>query len=98
MLQPFLFVFADAAADGFAQRIADALNRDPIEYLLKEAGHDHANGLFARQTATARVEDLCIVDASGRRTVRAADVVGLDLQPGDRIGSRVSESIRLSLR
>ncbi len=82
-------VFSNAATDGFAHRVADTFDRDTVEYLLKEAGHDHADGFLARQAATASVKDLLVIDSPRRRAVSAAYVVGFDLEAGDRIGTRV---------
>src|SRR6266436_3781601 len=79
-------VLANPPADGLGQRLADALDRDAVENLLEEAGHDQTDGLLAGQAAAAGVEYLLVVHAAGRGAVRAADVVGLDLQPGNRIG------------
>ena len=81
-----LLVFANAAGNGQSQRIADAFDRDPIEDLLEEPGHDHANRFLAGEAAALGVEDQFFVDATAGRTVRAADVVRFDLQTGNRIG------------
>ena len=43
--------------------------------------------LVGRQTAGPGVEDLLVVDAAAGGAVRAADVVGLDLETGDRVGA-----------
>ncbi len=59
-----LFVFADAACNGTAQRVANTLNRNPIEDLLEEACHNCPNGLFSRESAALRVEDQFFVDST----------------------------------
>ena len=41
----------DSPADRLAKGLADALDGDAVENLLKEAGHDHANRLLAGQAA-----------------------------------------------
>ena len=46
--------------------------------VLEEAGDDHSHGLVAGQTTAAGVEDLFVVHAPRRRTVRAAHVICQD--------------------
>ena len=50
-----------------------------IEYLLKEANDDRANGLFASEPATASVKNQFFINFAGRRTMRAAHIIGLNL-------------------
>ena len=89
---------AHPPANRLAQRFADALDRDPVEHLLEEAGDDHPHRFAARVAAGHRVEHLLLVDAAARAAVRAADVVGFDLQAGIESARASRESIRLSFR
>ncbi len=93
-----LLVVTHSSGDGRAQRFANAVDRNAVENLLEEAGDDHANRFLPRETAGLSVEDQFFVDSAARRSMRAAHVVGLDLQAGNR-SARASEDIkRLSLR
>ena len=71
------------------QRLAHRLELDPVEHVLEEAADDQPLGLGAREAAGHRVEELLAVDLAERRAVRAADVVGEDLEAGDRVGVRL---------
>jgi hypothetical protein len=74
-------------------------NRDSIEDLLEEPGHHESGGLVGGESAGLGVEDLLLVHSAAGGAVRAADVVGLDLEPRDRVGPCLTfESIRLSFR
>ena len=77
-----------------AERFADRLELDPVEHVLEEAAHDQPLRLGPREAAAHAVEELLAVDLAERRAVRAADVVGHDLEAGDRVGVRVGESSR----
>ena len=57
--------------------------------LLEEAVDDQALGPLLWQAPGAQVVELLAVDLGDRNGVGAADVVGLDLEPGDRVGVRV---------
>ena len=69
-----------------AQRFADAFDRDAIEDLLEEAADDQSRGFFAGQAARLGVKNQLFIHFAARRAVRAADVVALDLEAGNRIG------------
>src|SRR5687767_2357151 len=79
-------IFAHPAADGIAERIAHALDRDPVEDLLEKAADNHARRFLPRQPAGLAVEDQLFVDLARGGAVGAADIVGLDLESRDRVG------------
>ena len=79
----------DLVADGalgeaFDQRLEEAFDHQGLRVGLVEA-------------ARGEVEELLLVDLGDRRGVGAADVVGEDLEAGDRVGVRLGESSRLRL-
>ena len=58
----------------------------PLDELLEEALDDEPLGVRVVEPVGAQVVELLRVDLGDRGGVRAADVVGLDLEPGDRVG------------
>src|SRR5271169_4599352 len=46
-----LIILANPPPDRLAQRLAHAVDRDPVKNLLEEPGDDHSHGLFPRQPA-----------------------------------------------
>ena len=74
------------------ERITDALTKpsvgDAVELGSEESAYDRANGVRAMHTASHQVEELLGVDLAERRSVRAPNLIGLDLQSGNRIGMR----------
>ncbi len=77
------------AFDRLAERFADGLHRDAVVDAVKEAFDDHVHGLVPREPAAHAIENLFGIDAASGRPVRATDVVGLDLEPGNRIGPAI---------
>ena len=74
----------------FAERFPYRLELDSVEHVLEEAAQDRRRcRVRLRQAARHRVEELVAVDLADRRTVYAADVVGLDLEAGDRVRVRL---------
>ena len=73
--------------DGLPERLLDRLEGDPVVDVGEEALDDQPDGGLARHAARLGVEDHVLVDPAGRGAVGAADVVGLDLQAGDRVGA-----------
>ena len=55
---------SNALPNGIAQGVAHAVDRDPVEHLLEEAGDDHADRFLAGQAAGEGVEDLLVVHAN----------------------------------
>src|SRR6266550_1311191 len=75
--------------EGLGDGLADGLELDPVENVGEEAAHDQALGLAPGDPARHRVEELVAVDGADRGAVGAANVVGLDLEAGDRVGVRL---------
>ena len=75
----------DACFECLAERLAHGLELDPVEHVLEEAAHDEPLRLLARETACHCVEELLAVDLAQCRPVRAAHVVGEDLEARDRV-------------
>src|SRR5204862_4704153 len=88
LLSPELPRLRDARLEGGAERLAHRLQLDAVEHVLEEAAHDQPLRFGARETARHQVEELLAVDLAERRAVRAAHVVGEDLEAGDRVGVR----------
>src|ERR1700687_36240 len=63
---------------------ACVIERDPVEHVAEEALHEHALGCLLRNPTRAQVEHVLGVDRSDCRAVRAAAVVVVDLEHGDR--------------
>ena len=70
---------------------------DAVEHVLEEAAHDQPLRVAAREAAGHRVEELVAVDLADRRAVRAADVVGEDLEPRDRVRVRVGREDQVAV-
>src|SRR5690625_915035 len=66
--------------------LGDLGQRDAAHDLVEEAGHQHMLGQFGRQATAHEVEPLVLRHRSGGGAVRAAHVVGADLQLRDRDG------------
>src|SRR6476619_524895 len=81
-----LYVFSNFAQNRLPQCFPHAFDRDPVENLLEEAADDHAGGFLAGEAAGLGVENQLFVHLAGRAAVRAADVVGFDLEAGDAVG------------
>src|SRR5579864_7817164 len=71
------------------QRFPDRRQLDPVEDVLEEAADDQPLGVLTGQAAGHGVEELVAVDLGKRRAVRAAHVVGEDLEAGNRVRVRV---------
>ncbi len=80
------------------QAVADLLQRDALDDLVQEALHDQPLGLGALQAAAAEVEELVPVDLAHRRAVRAAHVVGPDLQLRHRVDARLVAEQQVAVR
>src|SRR5947208_15478960 len=81
--KPRLFV-RDAGFERGRDGLAHRLELDAVEHVLEEAADDEALGLAPRQAPGHQVEELLAVDPADGRPVRAADVVGEDLEARDR--------------
>src|SRR5918996_2724032 len=71
------------------ERLADGGELDAVEDLLVEAAYDQELGFGARQPAGHAVEELVAVHLAHGGAVRAAHVVGEDLEAGDRVRVRL---------
>src|ERR1051326_3050772 len=80
---------ADLALDLAAQALAHGLERDAPDHGLEERLHDESLRLQPRQPARHEVVHLLRLHEADRRPVRAAHVVGEDLEPGDAVGARL---------
>ena len=67
----------------------ESFHRKFANYRLKETLHDHALRCLIRQPTAHQVKDLLIVDSASRRAMFATDIVGLDLQDRQSVGSRL---------
>src|SRR5581483_7942828 len=83
-----LTALRDAGLERRTKRLAHGLELDAVEHVLEEAAHDQPLRLGPREAAGHEVEELLPVDLAERRPVRAADVVGEDLEPGDAVRVR----------
>src|SRR5437899_5432725 len=84
-----LGVFSDSPPNRLPQRFAHAFDRDAVENLLEEARYNHTRRFFARQAAGLEIKDRLVVHSARGGAVRAAHVVGLNFQAGDRVGPGV---------
>src|SRR3712207_9062728 len=75
----------ELAGDRGAQAVRTGAERQAVDGVLEEAEHDEALGDVGRNAARLEVVELIPVDRADGRGVRAADVVGLDLEVGDRL-------------
>ena len=75
-------------SDRLAQGMADTIYSNAIEYLLEEAGHDHADRFLPSVPAAHRVEELFVIDTPRCAAVRASNVVCFDLQTWNRVRAR----------
>src|SRR3954447_13563658 len=78
----------EAALERARENLAHGALLEALDQLGHEALDDQALRLGLGQPARAEVEELLLVDLRDRRRVRAAHVVGEDLQPWDRVGVR----------
>ena len=70
-----------------AQSFPYGFDRNAVVDSVEEAFDDDVHRLKPGQSATHAIEDLFFVDASGSRSVRAADVVGLNFERWNRIAA-----------
>jgi hypothetical protein len=69
--------------------VLEVVDADLLHDLGEEAEHDETSRLVLRDAARLQVEQLLVVEASGRARVSGAeDVAGLDLEVRDRVGAR----------
>ena len=81
-----------------ANERAGRRDRQRVEHLVEEAGHDEALGPRRMQAAALEVEALIFVDRANRGSVAALDVVVLDLQVGNRLGPRLVGELDVAVR
>src|SRR5262245_61954497 len=81
-----LCVLAHAAQDRLTECLTDAFDRNAIEDLLEKAADDQPRRLLSREAARLGVENQLFINLTAGRAVRAADIVALNLQAGNRIG------------
>src|SRR5437016_8156582 len=67
-----------------AQTGAQMLQRDTLQYWLKEALHDDAFSLRTWNTTYHQVEELVFIDLARGGTVAGTDLVGSDLSARDK--------------
>ena len=82
-----LVEFSNSPADCLIEGFTNAFDCNPIEHLAEKPRHDRADSFFAGKAPGLAIKDLLVIDTACRRTVGAANVVGLDFQAGDRVGS-----------
>src|SRR5262245_20267238 len=82
-------IFANSPQNGLAEGLADTFDRNAVEDLLEEATDDQPRSFLPREAARLGIKNQLFVDFAARRTVRAADVVALDLQARNRISPRI---------
>src|SRR4051812_32159549 len=70
-------------------RLAEGARLETLDGGLEEALDDEPLGLLEREPARAQVVQLLGVDLGDRRRMRAAHVVGKDLEAGNRVGVRL---------
>src|SRR2546423_14346291 len=75
----------DLLVDLGPQRLHEGGYCEPVEHVIEEAEHDEPLRVGRRHTASLEVVELLVVDRTHRRRMRAADVVGLDLEVRDRL-------------
>ena len=82
------FVLSNLACDRCTEGFAHRLDGDAVEDLLEEPCNDHSNRFGSSESTRLSVEDQFFVDSSAGAPVGASNVVGVDLESRDRIGSR----------
>ena len=75
--------------DGATECLADNFDRDPVVDLLEESLHNHVHSFFPRNPATHAVENLVLIYAACRCTVSTSNIVGFNLEAGNRIAACV---------
>src|SRR5690606_31845681 len=75
---------ANLLRDGVAQLADDLGERKPLQHVAEEAEHDKALRFAPRDAAAHDVEQLLLVELTDGGGVRAAHVVGLDFEVGQR--------------
>src|SRR5215216_4122147 len=75
----------EAAVEGLGERFAQRTVARPLGEFLKETVDDQPLRLRLGHTPGAQVVELLRIDLGNGRGVRATDVVGLDLEAGDRV-------------
>ncbi len=85
--QPFSRNRELAARWRHRKRFANTFNGHSVKDLLKETGHDHADGFLPSESAALRVEDQFFVNTPAGGAVGATNIVGFDFQSGNRIGT-----------
>src|SRR5690606_35918411 len=90
---------ADLAGDRALEEVLDLFHRDAVDHRAEEALDDQLLRLGARDAARLEVEDVLRLDLRHGRAVRAADVIGGDLQVRDRIraGRAVEDQVAVLL-
>ena len=68
------------AVDGFAQLGYDLRHWQTFQHFTKEAEHDQPFRFATRNTARHDVEQLFLVEMADGRSMRAAHVIGFDLE------------------
>ena len=76
----------EALLELVAKRLADRPVVGAFDQLLEEALDHQALGVGVAEPVRAQVVELLWVDLGNGGGVRAANVVGLDLEPGDGVG------------
>src|SRR5680860_1445458 len=80
-------VLLELSLDRGEQLSLDLGHADLADDVVEETVDDEAPGLILRHAARLQVEQLFVVEATGRRRVPGAlDLAGLDLQVRDRVG------------
>ena len=80
-------VLLQLGLDGGDQLLLELGHADLADQVVEEAVHDQAAGLGLLDPARAQVEQLVVVEPTGRRGVAGAlDLAGLDLEVGHRVG------------
>ncbi len=78
--------------------LRERADREPLEHVVEESEHDQSLGLLGRDAARLEVVELLVVDRADRRRVRAAHVVGLDLEVRDRLRARALGEHEVAVR
>src|SRR5690606_4379896 len=80
---------AQLALDRLEQALLDRRDADLLDELGEEAADDEATRLDLRDAARLQVEQLLVVEATGRgRVTRALDLARLDLEVRHRVRAR----------
>lgn len=72
----------EAFLDKVLETVAERLNADAVDDVAHEGEHEEETSLGFGNATGAHIEEGCLVELAGGGTVRALDIVGVDLKLG----------------